>query len=183
MKYCSQCGSPVEFRIPEGDNRPRHVCPQCQAIYYQNPRIITGCLPIYQSQVLLCKRAIEPQKGLWTLPAGFMENGETTEAGACRETQEEANAVVSPIKLYTLLNVPQISQVHIFYLASLNEPVFEAGIESLDVQLFQLSEIPWDSLAFPTIRKTLELFSQEYQTHHDNYQNYNQYSLDVLESH
>jgi ADP-ribose pyrophosphatase YjhB (NUDIX family) len=158
MKFCSQCGSAVTQRIPEGDNRLRFVCSQCETIHYQNPNIVAGCLPVWGDQVLLCRRAIEPRRGYWTLPAGFMENGETLEQAACRETDEEACARVSELSLYTLFDLPHISQVHVFFRAQLADLAFSAGEESLEVRLFAQNEIPWAELAFPTVGRTLEYF-------------------------
>ncbi|MFN3789803.1 NUDIX hydrolase [Massilia sp.] len=162
MKFCSECAHPVALAIPEGDNRPRYVCPNCHAIHYQNPKLVVGSIPVWEQdgklQVLLCKRAIEPRYGYWTLPAGFMENEETTEQAAVRETEEEAGADVELGKLFTLLNVAHVHQVHLFYLARLRNLDFAPGEESLEVQLFTQDEIPWDELAFPTVRSTLELF-------------------------
>jgi ADP-ribose pyrophosphatase YjhB (NUDIX family) len=162
MKFCSECAHPVTVAIPEGDNRPRFVCTNCGTIHYQNPKMVIGSIPVWEQdgelKVLLCKRAIEPRYGYWTLPAGFMENGETTSAAAGRETEEEAGANVELGNLFTLLNVVHVHQVHLFYLARLVDLNFAPGIESLDVQLFSESEIPWSELAFPTIRMTLELF-------------------------
>ena len=162
MKFCSECGHPVALAIPEGDNRPRHVCAQCGTIHYQNPKMVIGTIPVWehegQLQVLLCRRAIEPRYGYWTLPAGFMENGETTSEAAARETDEEAGANIELGSLFALLNVAHVHQVHMFYLASLRNLEFHPGEESLEVQMFSERDIPWDELAFPTIRKTLELF-------------------------
>lgn len=162
MKFCSECAHPVTVAIPEGDNRPRFVCTHCGTIHYQNPKMVVGSIPVWEQdgelKVLLCKRAIEPRYGYWTLPAGFMENGETTSAAAGRETEEEAGAHIELGNLFSLLNVVHVHQVHLFYLARLVDLDFAPGIESLDVQLFGESEIPWSDLAFPTIRTTLELF-------------------------
>ncbi|MDQ1922597.1 NUDIX hydrolase [Massilia pseudoviolaceinigra] len=163
MKFCSECAHPVDLLIPEGDNRPRYVCKQCAAIHYQNPKLVVGSIPVWQPEgeevrVLLCKRAIEPRHGFWTLPAGFMENSETTAEAAVRETEEEAGADIDIGSLFSLLNVAQVHQVHLFYLARLRSLDFAPGIESLDVRMFAEHEIPWEELAFPTIRKTLELF-------------------------
>jgi len=158
MKFCSQCGASVSLRIPSGDNRPRFVCDQCQTVHYQNPRIVAGCLPVWEGRILLCRRAIEPRKGYWTLPAGFMENGETLEQAAARETLEEANARVHGLQLYTVFDLPHISQVYIFFRAELADLDFSAGEESLEVQLFEESDIPWGELAFPTVGRTLEYF-------------------------
>lgn len=161
MKFCSRCGAEVRLEIPAGDDRHRHVCPSCETIHYVNPNIITGCIPIYQDKVLLCKRAIEPRYGRWTLPAGFMENGETTEQGAARECWEEAKAKVEIGTLYTITSIPSISQVHLFFHAHLPEPTFAPGIESLEVELFAEHEIPWDELSFTAVRKTLEQYFED----------------------
>src|SRR4051812_832542 len=162
MKFCSECAHPVALAIPEGDNRARYVCSHCEAIHYQNPKLVIGSIPVWeqdgQLQVLLCKRAIEPRYGYWTLPAGFMENAETTSDAAQRETEEEAGAHIELGPLFTLLNVAHVNQVHLFYLARLLDLEFAPGEESLDVQMFAQHEIPWDDLAFPTVRTTLELF-------------------------
>ena len=158
MKYCSLCSATVEWRIPEGDNRHRYICTNCHTIHYQNPRIVAGTLPIYQDKILLCRRAIEPRYGFWTLPAGFMENGESTEDGALRETREEANAEVTIVSLFNMVTVPHIDQVHIFFLARLDRPDFSSGPESLEVKLFSVDEIPWDELAFPTVYDTLKAY-------------------------
>ncbi|KQW96789.1 ADP-ribose pyrophosphatase [Massilia sp. Root418] len=162
MKFCSECANPVELTIPAGDNRPRYVCTQCTAIHYQNPKMVLGSIPVWerdgQLQVLLCKRAIEPRYGYWTLPAGFMENNETTAEAAMRETIEEAGANIELGPLFSLMNVARVHQVHMFYLATLRDLDFAPGEESLDVQMFTEAQIPWDDLAFPTIRSTLELF-------------------------
>lgn len=163
MEFCSSCGHKVAFYIPSGDNRERHICDNCDTIHYSNPRIITGSLPIHEGKVLLCKRAIEPRYGLWTLPAGFMENGETTEEGAIRETLEEACANVIIESLFCVYNIPNISQVYMIYLGKLSEPHFAAGEESLDVKLFTQEEIPWNDLAFPVMRKTLQHYFDDLQ--------------------
>lgn len=158
MNYCSTCGNAVERQIPKGDNRYRFVCPKCSTIHYQNPRIVAGTVPVWNGQVLLCRRAIEPRYGFWTLPAGFMENSETTQEAAARETQEEALADVIIQGLYTMIHVPHIDQVHIFYLASMKNDEHGAGDESLETKLFDLEEIPWPEISFPTVRRTLEHF-------------------------
>ncbi len=166
MKFCSECAQPVNVLIPAGDNRPRYVCAQCEMIHYQNPKMVIGAIPVWESdgltQILLCKRAIEPRYGLWTLPGGFMENNETTAAAAMRETQEESGAHIALENMFTLLNVPQVHQVHIFYRATLLDLDFAAGEESLEVKLFTQQEIPWDELAFPTVRKTLKFFFEDH---------------------
>ncbi len=161
MKFCSQCGGAVAKKIPTGDNRQRYVCDSCEVIHYQNPRVITGCIATHGERVLLAKRAIEPRAGYWTLPAGFLENGETASAGAARETMEEAEAHVDIVDLYTVFSLPHISQMYCFYRATLPEPKYAAGPESLDVQLFEEHEVPWDELAFPVIRDTLKFYFED----------------------
>ena len=162
MKFCSECAHPVTVAIPPGDNRPRFVCTQCGTIHYQNPKMVIGTVPVWdrggEFKVLLCKRAIEPRYGYWTLPAGFMENAETTSQAAQRETEEEAGANVELGQLFTLLNVAHVNQVHLFYLARLRDLDFAPGEESLDVRMYAEHEIPWDDLAFQTVRTTLKLF-------------------------
>lgn len=156
MKFCSHCGSDrLELRVPDGDTVPRSVCAACGTIHYQNPKVVVGCLPAWDGQVLLCKRAIEPRRGLWTLPAGFLENGETVTAGAMRETAEEANARVEIDDLYTLISLPQISQVYMMFRARLLDLDFGPGTESLEVALVAEADIPWEALAFRTITRTL----------------------------
>ena len=155
MKFCSSCGSEVGKQVPEGDDRERFVCLSCELIHYTNPRVIVGCLPIFEDKVLLCKRAIEPRKNYWTLPAGFMENGETTADGAARETWEEARGRVSNMELYRIFDVPYISQVYMFYRCDLERGEFGVGPESLETDLYTEAEIPWDEIAFPVVYETL----------------------------
>ena len=161
MKLWPQCGSTINIVVPDGDNRERHVCSSCELIHYQNPRIIAGCIPVWEDKVLLCKRAINPRKGFWTLPAGFMELGETTEQAAVRETFEEAEAVVKTDELYAVFNLPHINPVYMMYRSALLKPEFSSGIESLEVRLFEEHEIPWDELAFETMRMSLEYYFQD----------------------
>jgi ADP-ribose pyrophosphatase YjhB (NUDIX family) len=158
MKYCSTCGQAVSLRVPPGDNRERYVCAHCGAIHYQNPRNVVGTIPVWEDKVLLCRRAIEPRYGFWTLPAGFMEMGETTAEAAVRETLEEAGARVEIQNLFSLLNVPRVDQVHLFYLARLLDTDILAGDESLEVRLFDERDIPWSDIAFPTVGQTLRFF-------------------------
>jgi ADP-ribose pyrophosphatase YjhB (NUDIX family) len=158
MKFCSVCGQAVSLSIPPGDNRERFVCASCGTVHYQNPRNVVGTVPVWDDKVLLCRRAIEPRYGYWTLPAGFMEMGETTSEAAARETLEEAGARVEVQNLYSLLNVPHVHQVHLFYLARLLDLDIEAGEESLEVRLFEEHEIPWSDIAFPTVAQTLRFF-------------------------
>lgn len=164
MKYCSHCGAEVEVRVPEGDNRPRHVCIICSTVHYQNPKIVVGCIPVWEQQILLCRRAIEPRYGLWTVPAGFMENGETSQQGAARETLEEACAQVEVEGLYTLFNLPHINQVYLLFRSRLLDLDFAAGEESLEVRLFDEQEIPWEKLAFPVIKESLKLYYADRET-------------------
>lgn len=161
MKYCGECGKTVEQRIPEGDNRPRDICTACGFIHYTNPRIVAGTVPVWKNKVLLCRRAIEPRLGYWTLPAGFMENAESTTEAAIRETWEEALTRVSIQNLYTVISVPHIDQVHIFFRAVMVDGEFGAGPESLESRLFSEDEIPWDEISFPTVKKTLELYFKD----------------------
>ncbi len=162
MNYCSHCGSTrLALKVPPGDNLPRLVCEDCHSIYYQNPKIIAGCIPEWEDKILLCKRAIEPRYGLWTLPAGFMENQETLEQAAIRETWEEAQAKIAQLSLYTVFSLPHISQVYMMFRARLCELTFAPGSESLEVQLFTQDEIPWENLAFYTVHRTLTHYFQD----------------------
>lgn len=156
INFCSSCGTAVSLRIPPGDSLPRHVCDACGAIHYRNPRLVVGSLPVWKDKVLLCRRAIEPRRGMWTLPAGFMENGETVAEAALRETREEANANISLGDMFTLISVPHVSQVHVVYRANLIDLDFSAGEETLEVRLFGEQDIPWDEIAFRTITLTLQ---------------------------
>ena len=158
MNYCSACGAPVVSRIPPGDDRQRFVCDSCSTIHYSNPKIVAGCIPQWEGRILLCRRAIEPRYGLWTLPAGFMENQETTQEAAARETLEEACARVQVGDLFSYLNVPRISQVYVLFLARMLDGDFSAGAESLEVALFDEADIPWQRIAFPSIEVTLRRF-------------------------
>lgn len=161
MKFCSQCGAEIIVKVPESDDRERYVCTQCETIHYQNPKIVAGCIPEWEDRILLCKRAIEPRYGRWTLPAGFMELGETTLEAAVRETQEEANARVDVLDLYMVINLPHVDQVYMMFRSHLKDRDFFPGAESLEVDLFRREQIPWDELAFPTIRETLRFYYQD----------------------
>lgn len=161
MKYCSNCGATVELRTPPGDSLPRHMCAQCGSVHYQNPKIVVGAIPEWEDRILLCRRAIEPRHGYWTLPAGFMENAETTAQAAARETLEEACARIEVCDMFTLINVPHISQVHIVYRARLLDLDFKPGIESLEVALFREADIPWNEIAFRTIAVSLRHFFED----------------------
>ncbi len=161
MNYCSECGAPVILKVPLGDNLPRYVCGRCHAIHYQNPKMVVGCIPEQGHEILLCRRAIDPRYGLWTLPAGFMENGETTAAAAAREAQEEANAQVDIGCLFSLFNLPHINQVYLIFHGRLLNADYAAGTESLEVRLFRETDIPWDQLAFPAIQHTLQHYYED----------------------
>lgn len=166
MNFCSNCGSnKIGLRIPEGDTFHRFVCDKCGHIFYDNPRIIVGCLPILDNKIMLCKRAIQPQLGLWNLPAGFLENGEKAEEGAARETLEESLARVKDLKLYVVFSLPKVNQVYLHFLARLEDNTFGPTKESLEVRLFKQNEIPWDDIAFHSstfaLKKYFE-FGKEY---------------------
>jgi ADP-ribose pyrophosphatase YjhB (NUDIX family) len=158
MNYCSQCGKTVSSVIPEGDNRERYVCDSCKTIHYQNPNNIAGAILTWQDKVLLCKRAIHPRYGQWTLPAGFMENDETIAEAAERESMEEANARAGGLKLFGVFSMPYISQVYLMFSGSLISDDIAPGTESLEVGLFTREQIPWQEIAFPVMRHSLELF-------------------------
>ena len=155
MKYCSECGAAVEWRIPEGDSQPRYVCAVCHVIHYQNPKLVVGCIPEWEERVLLCRRGIEPRRDLWMVPAGYLEIGETATQGALRETLEEANARVEIAQLYALYSIPHISQVYLLFRARMLDLDFRPGAETSEVALFAEADIPWDEIAFATVRNTL----------------------------
>ncbi len=158
MNYCSQCGAHIERSIPPGDDRPRFFCKACGTIHYENPKLVVGCIPEWGDKIVLCRRAIEPRQGKWTLPAGYLENGETASDGAIREALEEACVQVKIIQPYALYNIPFINQVYLMFRARLIDQNYKAGSESLEVRLFSEDEIPWDQLAFRVIEKTLERY-------------------------
>ncbi len=151
MRFCGDCGARVERKIPPGDNLERHICTDCEKIHYLNPKVVVGAVCRWDERILLCRRAIEPRSGFWTIPAGFMEIGESTEEGAVRETLEEANARIEITDLLAIYNIPRLAQVQIFYRADMLTPAFSAGIETLELDLFGIDNIPWDDLAFPTV--------------------------------
>jgi ADP-ribose pyrophosphatase YjhB (NUDIX family) len=161
MNFCNQCGAKVELRIPPGDLLPRHICDACGTIHYQNPRLIVGCVPEYEGRILLCRRAIEPRRGFWTVPAGFMENGETLQQAAARESKEEALAEVEIGSLLTVVHVLHAQQVHVFFRARLPTPEYGAGTESLEVDLFRAEDIPWSEIAFPSTDYTLRCYLED----------------------
>lgn len=164
MNFCSQCGASIEFRVPPGDTLPRHVCPVCATIHYENPKLVVGSIVEWQGKVLLCRRAIEPRHGFWTLPAGFMENGESTTQAAIRETVEEACAHIVIDGLFALVNLPYISQVHLFYRGRLLDTEFSAGTESLETALFAEADIPWSEIAFGSVSLCLKAYFSDRRT-------------------
>ncbi len=166
MNFCSHCGSDkLTLRVPSGDNRARHVCGQCGRIHYSNPKIVTGCLAYWEDQVLLCRRAIPPREGFWNVPGGYLENGETIEAGAVREVWEEARAEVRILGLHAIFSLPHVNQIYLHFLAELTAPRYEAGAESRSVGLFRESEIPWEEMAFHSSAFSLRHFFEDRKQH------------------
>jgi ADP-ribose pyrophosphatase YjhB (NUDIX family) len=158
IRHCRACGGLVDYRVPPDDNRERAVCPSCGTIHYENPLNVVGTVPVWGERVLLCKRAIEPRRGLWTLPAGFLELGESTAEGALRETVEEAGAEIELGPLFSVLNVVRVGQLHLFYRARMTSPHLDPGSETLEARLFEEDEVPWEQIAFRTVRETLLAF-------------------------
>ncbi|WP_367068568.1 NUDIX hydrolase [Oryzisolibacter sp. LB2S] len=176
IQHCRECGAAVAYRLPDdGDTRERAICTVCGTIHYENPLMVVGTVPVLGERVLLCKRNIEPRWGKWTLPAGFMELDETTAQGAARETDEEAGAQIELGPLFSLLNVPQVGQVHIFYLATLQSDRFAPGHETIEARLFTEDEIPWDEIAFRTVKKTLEQYFADRRAGH-----FGMHSFDIV---
>ena len=162
LKHCRNCGTAVVYRVPDdGDTHQRAVCPSCDTIHYENPLNVVGTVPWLDDRVLLCKRNIEPRWGKWTLPAGFMELGETTVEGAARETDEEAGAQIEMQDLFSVISVPRVGQVHIFYLARLLSERFDPGHETIEARLFTEQEIPWEEIAFRTVREALQRYFED----------------------
>ena len=171
QRFCSQCGTPNVRKLLEGDNRERDLCEACGAVHYQNPRLVVGTLPILEDKILLCLRAIEPRANTWTLPAGFMELGEAMDEGAARETQEEAGVRIELGQLYTVINIPHVDQVHVYFLAKALGPELDPGPETLEARWYGLDDIPWDNLAFKSVSTTLKHYLREreaghFETHH-----------------
>ncbi|UCD83126.1 MAG: NUDIX hydrolase [Desulfobacterales bacterium] len=163
MKFCSNCGQPLTYRKPPGDDRSRYICETCGVIHYQNPLMVVGCIPEKEDKILLCRRAIEPCYGQWTLPAGYLENGETVAAGAKREAYEEARARVEILAPYALYNICHVNQIYLMFRARLVDDNFRAGSESLVVRLFTEEDIPWDEIAFRVIKETLNQYYKDRQ--------------------
>lgn len=164
MNYCSQCGEPVALIVPADDDRPRHVCPSCGSIYYHNPKLVVGCIPEWDGRILMCRRDIEPRRGYWTLPAGFLENGETAADGARRETFEETGAQVVDVEPYLMVDIVHIHQIYMMYRSRLAATDFHPTRESSEVKLLEEADIPWDEIAFKVIEKTLTHYLQDRST-------------------
>ncbi|KAB2928598.1 MAG: NUDIX hydrolase [Dechloromonas sp.] len=158
MRYCIRCGASISYLVPAGDNLHRHVCSACGHIHYENPRLVVGSVVEHAGRILLCRRAIEPRLGFWTLPAGFMENGETTAQAAMRETREEAGAEIVIDAPFAMISIAHINQVHLFYRGRLASPAYAAGPESLEVSLISPEHIPWSELSFPSVAVCLERY-------------------------
>ena len=161
INFCTQCGSATKIEIPQGDDRERDVCTKCGFIHYFNPRLVVGTIPIWEDKILIVKRAIEPCYGRWTLPAGYLENGESVLDGALRETREEANARIENLQSFGLFNMTQINQIYYMFYGQLSDTNFDAGAESLEVKLVKEEDVPWDEIAFKVIRVTLERFFED----------------------
>ena len=162
IKHCKQCGTAVVYRLPDdGDTKERAVCASCNTVHYENPLNVVGTVPHWGDKVLLCKRNIEPRRGKWTLPAGFMELGETTAQGAARDTEEEAGAQFELQGLFSVMNVASVGQVHLYYRARLLSAEFNPGHETMEARLFTEAEIPWDEIAFRTVKETLERYFED----------------------
>lgn len=161
MKFCSDCGQPITVRTPEGDDRPRFVCEPCNKVYYENPKVIVCSIPEWEDRILLCRRAIEPRLDKWTVPGGFLENGETVSEGAKREALEEANARVARLRPYTIFNLTFVNQIYMVFRSVLEDLDYAPGYESHEVRLFREEEIPWDDIAFSAIRETLRLYFKD----------------------
>ena len=170
MSFCSQCGARLTVRVPPGDHLPRYLCEACGAVHYQNPRLVVGCVPEHAGRILMCRRAIEPRRGYWTVPAGFLENGETLQEGAARESREEAQVEVEIGSLLSIVHVLDAHQVHVFFRAHMRADAHGAGPESLETALVAAEDIPWADLAFPStefsLRRYLEDRAEQRETHH-----------------
>ncbi len=161
LRFCNACGGGLEDRVPEGDDRVRKICTACGRVHYRNPLVVVGCIVERGDEILLCRRAIEPARGLWTLPAGFLELGEGTLAGARRETLEEAGADVDVVAPLAFLDLPHIGQSYALFRARLRAPEIHAGVESLEVKFVHADAIPWDELAFPAVHFALDLWRDD----------------------
>lgn len=164
MNFCSHCGQPVVLSVPDHDDRPRHVCPSCNTVHYQNPKMVVGCIPLWQDRILMCRRDIDPRRGYWTLPAGFLENDETTMEGARRETFEETGAQVVDLVPYVMIDIPHIHQIYLMFRSRLSAPDFHTTRESSEVCLMEETDIPWEDIAFKVIHQTLRHFFRDRST-------------------
>lgn len=164
MNFCSNCGKKVVFAVPEGDDKPRFICPSCSMVHYSNPRLVVGCIPRWKETILLAKRGIHPRMGKWTLPAGFLENGETPMDGAIRETIEETRANVENLSPFAMFSLTRVHQIYLLFLSDMREKHFEKTMESTEVGLFHEDEIPWEEIAFPVIRETLKWYFSDRKT-------------------
>lgn len=171
MNYCSHCGGKVKLAIPADDDRERYICPSCSRIHYENPKVVVGCIPEWGDRILLCRRNIEPQKGKWTLPAGYLENAESVAEGACRETLEETGVIVKNLSPYLLIDITQISQIYLMFRSQIQSPDFRPTAESSEVILMCQQEIPWDEIAFRAIEKTLRYYFKDRPTGHFPFRN------------
>ena len=161
INFCSYCGAPMEEKIPVDDDHMRSVCTQCPHVHYENPKVVVGCIPVFEDKILMCKRNIEPRKGKWTLPAGYLENKESVQDGAARETLEETRAHVRIIELYRLFNIVFVDQIYMMFRARMEDEIFGPTGESSEVRLFKEADIPWDEIAFEVIRQTLVDFFKD----------------------
>lgn len=175
--YCLHCGSSAHYTTPTGDSKNRLVCPSCGYIHYENPKVVAGVLAVHDGKILLCRRAIEPRYGFWTLPAGFLEIGESMKEGAIRETLEEADGIAINAKLYAMFDLPHLGQIHVMYLANLQDGRFGVGVESLECRLFAPDEIDWDNLSFRTVKKTLAHYCQDVEKFGDDFASYPLYEV------
>jgi len=161
MNYCSNCGAKVDLEVPPGDDRLRHVCRSCGIVHYRNPVLVVGCIPQWEDRILLCRRNIEPRKGKWTLPAGYLESGETVMEGARRETLEESGALVNRLDPYMLCDIVYVNQVYLMFRAQMQTPDCNTTAESSEVVLLREEEIPWGDIAFRVMEKTLACFFED----------------------
>ena len=164
MNYCTYCGAELAFKVPPGDDRPRFVCDACNTVHYENPKMVVGCIPEWGDRILMCRRAIEPRYGRWTLPAGYLEKGETVSEAAKREAFEEARALVEKLTPYALFNLTFVNEVYLMFRGRLVDANYEPGDESLEVKLMTEDEIPWDQIAFSVIRETLRRYFKDRET-------------------
>lgn len=183
MPYCIQCGHTANYIIPDGDDKVRLVCPSCHHVHYENPKVVAGVLAVHEGKILLCRRAIEPRFGFWTLPAGFMEIGETMQAGALREMYEEADAFANYAKLYALFDIPERGQIHAMYLSDIKDGVVGCGTESLECRLFAIDELPWDKISFTSVYFTLKYYLKDLQNYGTDWRQYPLHERTITHQH